>query len=275
MCSYLVINIFEIQSFKYIGKEGKKMKLKKQIAILTLFLMFSCLFFGGTAYVSAASDMDGVGQQSEQSGGEDYNSSVSDYLKNRDVIGDKEMQKANSLASPLVSVIGTIAGFITLVASAAIFAITALDLLYIGVPVTRTYLAPSGDGGGMGMGMGGMGGQQQQQGRQWVSDEALQSVQAAGSGATGGSPMGGMGGMGMGGMGSMGGMGNMGGQQQQNTKSVIITYFKKRVFFIVIFAVCTIVLTSSIVTDCGINLGKLFLKITAAFSGNVEGYAAS
>lgn len=210
------------------------MKLKRQMAILTLFLMFSCLFFGSTAFVSAK-DMDGVGQQSQQSGGEDYGNSVSDYLQNREVIGDEEMQKANNLASPMVSVIGTIAGFIVLIASAAIFAITALDLLYIGVPFTRTYLAPA---------------------------------QASGGGA--------MGGMGMHG-GMMGGMGAMGGgqQQPQSTKSVILGYFKKRVFFIVIFSLCTIVLTSSIVTDCGINLGKLFLKATAALNGNLSEYAAS
>lgn len=248
------------------------MKLKRQMAILTLFLMFSCLFFGSTAFVSAK-DMDGVGQQSQQSGGEDYGNSVSDYLQNREVIGDEEMQKANNLASPVVSVIGTIAGFIVLIVSAAIFAITALDLLYIGVPFTRTYLAPaqaSGGGamGGMGMmgGMGAMGGgQQQPQGRQWVSDEAIQAVQLANpsGGAGGGMPMGGMGAMG-------------GGQQQpQSTKSVILGYFKKRVFFIVIFSLCTIVLTSSIVTDCGINLGKLFLKATAALNGNLSEYAAS
>lgn len=249
------------------------MKLKRQMAILTLFLMFSCLFFGSTAFVSAK-DMDGVGQQSQQSDGKDYGNSVSDYLQNREVIGDEEMQKANNLASPMVSVIGTIAGFIVLIASAAIFAITALDLLYIGVPFTRTYLAPAQTSGGGGMGMmGGMGGQQQQpQRRQWVSDEAIQAVQLANpsGGAGGGMPMGGMGGM-MGGMGAMGG----GQQQPQSTKSVILGYFKKRVFFIVIFSLCTIVLTSSIVTDCGINLGKLFLKATAALNGNLSEYAAS
>ena len=251
------------------------MKLKRQMAILTLFLMFSCLFFGSTAFVSAK-DMDGVGQQSQQSDGKDYGNSVSDYLQNREVIGDEEMQKANNLASPMVSVIGTIAGFIVLIASAAIFAITALDLLYIGVPFTRTYLAPAQASGGGAMGgmnggmMGGMGGgQQQPQGRQWVSDEAIQAVQLANpsGGAGGGMPMGGM----MGGMGAMGG----GQQQPQSTKSVILGYFKKRVFFIVIFSLCTIVLTSSIVTDCGINLGKLFLKATAALNGNLSEYAAS
>lgn len=65
-------------------------------------------------------------------------------------------------------------------------------------------------------------------------------------------------GMGMGGMG-MGGMG--GGGQQTSTKSVITQYFKKRVFFLVIFAVATILLTSSVFTDCGINLAELSFKV--------------
>ena len=208
------------------------MKFRKRMALLTLLMMFGCLFLSCTVYVSAKGDMDGVTTQSDSGSGKDYGGSVSDYLQNREVIGDEEMQKANNLASPVVSVIGTIGGFLVLIASAAIFAITALDLLYIGVPFTRTFLAPAQSSGG-GMGMGGMG-------------------------------------MGMGGMGSMGGAQ----QQPQSTKSVIMQYLKKRVFFIVIFFVCTIVLTSSIVSDCGINLGKLALKAISALNGNMSDYAA-
>ncbi len=255
------------------------MKFRKRMALLTLLMMFGCLFLSCTVYVSAKGDMDGVTTQSDSGSGKDYGGSVSDYLQNREVIGDEEMQKANNLASPVVSVIGTIGGFLVLIASAAIFAITALDLLYIGVPFTRTFLAPAqSSGGGMGMGgmgmggMGSMGGAQQQpQGKQWVSDEALVAVQSMSGTQSSGGGMG-MGGMGMG----MGGMGSMGGAQQQpqSTKSVIMQYLKKRVFFIVIFFVCTIVLTSSIVSDCGINLGKLALKAISALNGNMSDYAA-
>lgn len=247
------------------------------MALLTLLMMFGCLFLSCTVYVSAKGDMDGVTTQSDSGSDKDYGGTMSDYLQNREVIGDKEMQKANNLASPIVSVIGTIGGFLVLIASAAIFAITGLDLLYIGVPALRSFLAPAqSSGGGMGMGGMGMGGmgmggaQQQSQGRQWVSDEALAAVQSMGGGQSSGGGMG-MGGMGMG----MGGMGSMGGaQQQQSTKSVIIQYLKKRTFFIVIFFVCTIVLTSSIVSDCGINLGKLLLKAISALNGNMGEYAA-
>ena len=62
----------------------------------------------------------------------------------------------------------------------------------------------------------------------------------------------------------------MGGAPQQTaTKSVILEYLKKRTVFIVIFAVATVVLTSSALTGCGINLGELLLRIIDKFSGNI------
>lgn len=68
--------------------------------------------------------------------------------------------------------------------------------------------------------------------------------------------------MGMG-MGMGGGMMSVAGQAQQPMpmKSVILEYLKKRAFFLVIFSVATIVLMSSIFTDCGINLAELIFKI--------------
>lgn len=155
-------------------------------------------------------------------------------------------------------------------------------------------------GGGMGMGgygmrggmMGGMGGMGGMQGgaqpapvqsfwkRQWVSDEAVYCVQTyamPAAQAQGGAPMGGaMGGMGgMGGMGMMGGMGGMGGMQggapaqPMPLKSVALEYLKKRTFALIIFAVCTVVLTSSLVTGCGVNLGQLLLKVLELFNGKI------
>ena len=77
---------------------------------------------------------------------------------------------------------------------------------------------------------------------------------------------GGMGGMGMSPMG-----GSMGGGQQQPTKSVIMTYLKKRAFFLIIFAVATILLTSSIFTDCGINLAELSFKVLNKINSMLAG----
>lgn len=142
--------------------------------------------------------------------------------------------------------------------------------------------------GGMMGGMGAMGGGQPAQPaehglrRRWVSDEAVFCVSAyaipaiaqQGGAMSGmGVGMGGMGmGMGMGGMGmGMPGMGGMAQQQQEPmpTKLVIVEYFKKRVIFMVILAMAIVVLTSSVLTDCGINLAAFVMKLISLFSGKV------
>ena len=62
------------------------------------------------------------------------------------------------------------------------------------------------------------------------------------------------GGMGM-------GMGMQQPQAQPKGKSVALTYFKSRVFSLILFGVCSVVLFSSVLTNCGINVGLLVLKI--------------
>lgn len=143
-------------------------------------------------------------------------------------------------------------------------------------------------GGGM-MGGGMMGGAQQQAPamqsfwkRQWVSDEAVYCVNTYALAATGGAqpqgggmPMGGGmmgGGMGMMGGGMMGG-GMMGGgaqpAQPMPLKNVALEYLKKRTFVLIIFAAASIILTSSVLTGCGINLGQLVIKIMNKLNGNL------
>ena len=81
-----------------------------------------------------------------------------------------------------------------------------------------------------------------------------------------------MGGMGMMGGGMMGG--GMGGQQQQPdmpTKSVIFEYLKKRVFFIIVFSVCAVLLMSSVLMDCGLNLAELAIKVINNINGSIAG----
>jgi hypothetical protein len=224
-------------------------------------------------------------------------SAISDYLQDYNPVTSENMQSASTYASPIVSFLGTLSGFIVMIASAGIFVVTALDLCYIGLPFTRSILnpqyqaggqaggSPMGMGGGMGMGMrggmgmgmqGGMGGGAQGGGaeyglhRRWVSDEAVACVQNNMPQAqAGGMPMGG--GMGMGG-GMMGG-GMMGGgmqqQQPQPTKSVIMEYLKKRSFFLIVFAIATVILMSSIFTNCGLNLAELITKIVQKFNTTV------
>jgi len=236
----------------------------------------------------------GGGQPTSQSDdigayGSGEDDAISAYMRGREPVTGDNMRKAATIASPIVNALGTIAGGIIMVTMAAVFAVTAADLAYIGVPPLRTVLNPAysaggatGGTGGMGMGMGGgygmrggygmqggmAGGQQgATRGICWVSDEAKWCVGLAnGNGA---SPAGGMaGGMGMG-MGMQGGMAG-GAQQAPPMKSVIFAYFKKRMFFIILFAVCTVVLMSSVLTDCGLNLAALVLKIVSRFSSQAS-----
>ena len=212
--------------------------------------------------------------------GEDY--SISDYMRGYNPISSENMQQASKLATPVANVIGTITGFIMIITVSFIFLTTALDLLYIAFPPIRPRLNPEmgqASGGGMGMPMGGMGmgmrggmmggmgapagGGAAPMQRRWVSDEAVAAVAMANPAPQGGGMMGGMGGMGM-----MGGMGAAP-QPAMSTKSVIGTYFKKRIFFVIIFACASVVLMSSILLDCGINLAELLLKIFEKLNGSI------
>lgn len=210
---------------------------------------------------------------------------VSDWLKNQKSMDPKHLEKASETMNPLVNLLGYVAGGIVVLTVAGVVVITALDLMYIAIPPIRNILykggAAAGAGGMMG-GYGGMGGmhgrfgmmgggaQGAQQTRQWVSDEAVACAALLGGGAQAQGAMGGGMGM-MGGYGGMGGMQAMGANQQQaqSTKSVIGMYFKKRVFFLILLALCIIVLTSSALMNCGVNIAQWVLKIINMLNGKM------
>lgn len=250
--------------------------------MLLVLCMMCVMAFASPVCIYAASDLDGLSSGSttndSTSHGSSDNTSISDYLKGYNPVTQDNMEKAGTMASPIVNALGTLSGFIIMVVSAAIFVVTALDLAYIGLPFLRptlnhNYGAGAQGGspmGGMGMGMGmrggmGMGGmgmgvaQPATPGRRcWVSDEAINCVQLASQGQAQGSPMG-------------GGMG-MGGAQAQPvpTKSVIFEYLKKRAFFIIVFAVATVLLMCSILTDCGLNLAELGIGVMHKLNGFIS-----
>lgn len=238
------------------------MRMKRLLSSLSAFfvvLIIGCIL---AVPVSATNDMDGLtggntaqGQQVDQGSNSRDAGALGDALQNYNPITDDNMSQAQALANPITNIVGNIIGAIVLLTAAGIFLITALDLAYIAMPFTRPLLTSK---------------------HQLVSDEALAAV----GGASGGQQAGGMGSP-MGGMGSpMGGMGSpmgspmgggMGGQQKQSTKSVITTYFKKRVVFMVIFAVATVILTSSILTGVGINLAALLTEIIDKLNSIING----
>lgn len=188
-------------------------------------------------------------------------------------------QRASTMMAPLAKSVNFLFATIMLFATLGMFLITALDLLYIAVPPVRGFLYQGGQqaqaGGGMGMGgmgMGGFGGgyggghfggmsggmsggmggggQQQQPNflTRFISDEAVAAV----SGMQGQQQQGG--GMGMGMMG-----GGMQQQQPPKVKSVIFDYLKKRVFFLLMFGLCAVLLSTTIFTDLGVKAGSWIL----------------
>jgi len=267
-----------------------------------IFAMLLSIMLCSTAYASnsldslsdstVSSETDAV--TNNNSSGSESGSALSGYLKDYNPITNDNMTQASKLTSGVVSLLGTVTGAIILLASAGIAFTTAVDLLCIGVPAIGYFLT-GGQQGGQGQsqmggmqggyggygrgGMGGMGMQQPMQGqapqggfRSWlgsvVSNEAKQAmalsavIQGGGAGMQGGMSGGMYGGQMMG--------GQMGGQQQpQSVKSVIFEYLKGRSFFVIIFAVAAVVLTSSVLWGCGINIAELVMKIIAKLSGEI------
>lgn len=195
--------------------------------------------------------------------------SVGNFIKNHRGATSEQMNTAAQALSPVTNILGYVSGGIVALIMAAIFFITALDLLYIAIPPVRQFLyTPGTDGtgamtagrgayGGYG-GMGGMGAQQPaKKPVQLISDEAVQCVALLGGSSTT---------EGMGAMNRMGwGYGSQP-QAQMSKGSVIKTYFIKRAFFMVLLVICIIVLSSSVLLGTGVNLANWGIKLIDAFN---------
>lgn len=236
---------------------------------------------GGNSESSDSSDDLFSGIKDQEMDPEDKG--VSDWLKNQRGVTSNQLESASQTMSPITNIIGYISSAIIILIIAGVVTITALDLMYIAIPPTRNFLYKAGtDGtggftggygaggfgrmGGMSMGAGGAAGGSNKP-TQWVSDEAVACAAMLGGSAQ--SAQGGM----MPGMGGYGAMGAMGAQQQQGqmkTKSVIAMYFKKKLFFLILLAICIVVLTSSAVMNCGVNLAEWFIKIVNMFNDKMS-----
>lgn len=216
--------------------------MRFNVNILCLCMM-CMLLFSTTAFCT---DVTNSLEQTESTGDEALDS-ITDYMKGYNPINRKSMEKAHLLASPVASMIGTSIGVINALTVFLIFLVTSLDLLYISVPFTRNFLYPSG--GGMSTGMQ----EQSAPGHKWVSDEAVQALNQVQPQSAGG------------------GMPQQGGgiPQQAGGKSVILCYFRKRIIFLVIFAIATTILMSSLFLKCGINLAELLYKVLEMVMGGI------
>lgn len=198
--------------------------------------------------------------------------SVGNFIKNHRGATSEQMNTAAQALSPVTNILGYLSGGIVALIMAAIFFITALDLLYISIPPVRHFLYTTGtDGtgamtagrgayGGMGGygGYGGMGGQQPaKKPIQLISDEAVQCVALLGGSSTT---------EGMGAMNRMGGGFGSQPQAQMSKGSVIKTYFIKRAFFMVLLVICIVVLSSSVLLGTGVNLANWGIKLIDAFN---------
>lgn len=205
---------------------------------------------------------------------------VADWLKDQRGVTSEQLATASNTLGPVTTIIGYITGGIIILVVAGVVCITALDLLYIAIPPVRNVLYKAGtDGtggytggfgaGGYGRGFGGMGAMGaggaaggSKKPTQWVSDEAVACAAMLGGSAQSAN--------GMGGYGGMGAMGAQQGQAQPTTKSVIAMYFRKRIFFMILLALCIIVLTSSSLMNCGVNLAEWFIKIVNMINGKMS-----
>lgn len=257
--------------------KGKRLIIATFVFMLVLGNVFFMASFADIPQVYAMED--NVGSEGVFNGSiTEDDKGVGDWISKQRGMTNDQLNTASRTLSPLTNMAGYFVGGCVAVIFAGVFVMTGLDLIYITIPPVRSLLYDGANQqGGMqgGMGMGGMGygqgmmgggmmGGGQQQGakpRQWISDEAVQCAALMG----GAQQQGGMqGGMGMGGM--------MGGAQQQqpmNTKSVISVYFKKRIFFMILLAICAIVLTSSALLGTGVNLAEWLLKLIDMVNGYV------
>lgn len=261
--------------------------IKRLLSSFSAMLVVLIMSIGMAMPVFATNeDLDGLTgdsvSDSAEAGEDDGVGALGEALQDYEPVSDENVKEAQKLASPLTNLIGNLVGVITLVVAAGIFFVTACDFAYIGLPFTRNLLTSrwqivsdeaiavvqppmqNGMQNGMqsGMGMNGMAG------GMGMSGMGM-------NGMRGGMGMSGMGMNGMNGMNGMGGMGMAGGMngQQMSFKSCITSYLKKRIVFIVIFTVATILLTSSALTGVGINLAALLFNVIDKINeaiGNVK-----
>lgn len=194
---------------------------------------------------------------------------VGDFLNGFTPVTKEGLGSANKLLSTPLSWLSIFISGVIIVTIAFLFFTTSLDLLYILVPFTRRWLADASQNGAgqqmAGVGFGGMQGGyaagmngggnfiQRVFNGNWVSDEAIKVVSLYGGGAPAqgqamASPYGGP---------------MMTPQQNQNQAkgTVLGKYMKLRIWTMFLFGIAIVLLTSSIFTDWGMNIGGMIITL--------------
>lgn len=264
---------------------------KKFFGVMCALAIGSSIFYCGNTMSSCYSAVHPIvaeaqGLDDSVSGDSDVSTGSSgliDMFKNYEPYTEGQLQEASQKMSPVANAAGVLISILLWFALIGMFVMTGFDFVYMAIPPIRKVLyIPDGGGAQGGAGMGGMGyggmgrmgmgrmggGQPVKKGRQFVSDEAVQAgilLDQAKGAATGGSG----GGMGYGGM----GMG-MGAQPQMDaseltSKGVLVTYFKARAVFYVMFGLCAVVLTCSALLGLGLNAGMLVIRIVNSVANGI------
>lgn len=232
------------------------------------------------------------GTSSKGSSGVDI-SGTYEVLYGQTAITQEDAKEAARLAAPVVKVIRIAMSLILAILPVLMLFSSIVDIVCLTIsPLRKAIMTTSDDGGagaggagmgmgGMGMGMGGMGMGGMGGGAaaapmgfaakiaQFASKEAQETARecsgAPAAGGAGGMGMGGMGGYGGMGMG-MGGMGGGAAAAAPSPKNLLITYFKKRTVFLVVFGVCVVVFSCTAFTDLGLQLGAWIVEKVAGIS---------
>lgn len=251
-----------------------------KVFIMAIMLCLSVLLTGVSVEASSLEDdVTKVSNDVLKGGKVDADdAAIGDWISSQRGMTSENLQSASQTLSPLANIAGNIVGGMVVLAFIGMFLMTGVDLLYIAFPPIRTvlYKVDTGMNGGMmgggrfsryGVGMmnGGMmngGNAEMRQGNQiqWISDEAVQCVSMMSMGEAqeqGMNPM------------QAGMMAQQAPTAAVSRRSTIAYYFKKRIVFMVLLAMCVIVLTSSALLGTGVNLALWLTKIINAVNNNI------
>lgn len=277
-----------------------KRKTAKILAYALLLMIFMSLL---SPIMVFASNLDSIDDANTKASESSKNSTTREKEGNigslfGGVVTDEGNEEASRIMQPFMKVFSIVVAVALSIIFCAMMCVTLIDIAGISIPPIRKLLMGDeqlmsgqqaqpqmggmpgggmmGGGmmggmggygnhmGGMGMGgqMGGMGGMQQpqQQGAigaffvRFMSDEAMAALREANVQQQQ---------MAMGGM--MGGMGQP--QTQQKAKSAMRIYLFKRMWFLILFGVTTVVLTSTILIAAGTEIGYKMLDIVSSIFG--------
>lgn len=200
---------------------------------------------------------------------ENDDAGISNMLRNQHPVTKDSMTRAQNGVAPLVRMISGFISLILVLLSVWIFAQTAIDLVYLAVPFSRGMLNPGmaaggaamgamSTGMGMGMGMGGGAQVSGNGGKKWVSDEAEQALNEGQAGSVGAAN---------GAMGMNMGMGMGMAPQQNKPKNVLGIYLKKRVGFMILFAISLVVLFCTVPLTIGTTTANTLVSWVSNFLG--------